>query len=199
MHSQQISSPYSITKRDGITDFNIDTLARDPSIIVGYPYPPGDSFFYVDDTLDIRPGDLIMYSTEAENDPNLIKNSCAELHKARREQQKYEPGSQLHQVWQTEINRHQLEVMKFYQGRKKVKSQRQVASVDKARGLIVVTEPFKFGYKPKILGAVARVVGFAQETIDEVATDRMHKLGKKIYGSDDWQSEYLATGQLPAL
>jgi hypothetical protein len=49
------------------------------------------------------------------------------------------------------------------------------------------------------LGAVARVLGFAQETINEVATEKMHKLGKKIYGSDDWQSEFTATGKLPSL
>lgn len=188
-----------IVKKDGIIDIKEDTLARDPSIIVSWPYPPGSTSFYVDDTLLIKPGDLILYSTEAENDPNYLSQRSAELFKSRQLLAKLIPGTPSYKELEAEIKQLSDHLVNYHQGRKRVKSERTVAFVDPVKRLIGVTEPFTFGYKPRVFGSVVRIVGFREDGVDEPTTDLIHKKAKKLYGSYDWESEWKATGAFPAL
>lgn len=190
---------FNIAVGDGITEYNEEDLARDPSLIVGYPYPPGESSFYVDAVQQIRAGCRIFYSTTAENDPVQIARESAELYRARKEVQAHHPDSKAFAYWQGEIERLQASLAAYHQGRKRIKSVRQVVYVDPARNLIVVNAAFKHGYKPRVMGSVVRIVGETEDLINEVATDILHKEAKKRYGTYDWESEYNSTGKFPAL
>lgn len=189
---------FAITKRDGIIDVNEDSLARDVSIITAFPRPPGETFFHVDDILQITPGCKILFSTEAENNPAYFRQRSAELFKSRQILAKLHPGSPQYQQLSDEIFRISQHLVDYYQGRKRVKAERVVSYVDRNRQLIGVTEPFTYGYKPRVFGTVTRVLGFALNSVDEPGTDRLHKEAKKIYGND-WESEWLETKQFPDL
>lgn len=190
---------YNLSIADGITEYSEDELARDPSLIVGYPYPPGDSSFYVDDVLQIQVGNKIFYSTEAETDPAQIARESAELFRARAEVKALAPGSRAFNDRTADVARLEESLHLYHQKRKRIKSLRVVTYVDRVRNLIAVNESFKYGYKPRVMGSVVRVTGFVEEMINEVATDKLHKEAKKRYGSYDWESEYNATGKFPAL
>lgn len=175
---------------DGIVHVPSRCLARDPSLVVGYPYPPGDDFLYVDDVLQIRPGDRIIYSTEAENDPAEIQRQSAQLHVARQQLRLAPKGTPMREHWATQTRNLMESLMDYQEGVKRIKSMRTVLSVDKAKNLIVVTESFKFSYKPRVLGGVCRVVGFIEDLVDEPGSDKLHKNLVNIYGTN-WESEYL--------
>lgn len=177
----------NIEKADGIIEFSTDHLAFDPSLILGYPHPPGSNYFYVDNLFEIQAGCKIFYSTEAENNPQIIRQSLVDLHKARRELAKYPPAATLYRYWQLEVAKCERSVTQFYQGRKLIKSLRIVSMVDRSRHLIVVREPFAEGYKPKVMGFVVRITGFESDQIDEQATDRFHKKAKEELGYD-WEN-----------
>lgn len=177
-----------IATADGVTHYNEDVLAEDPSVITADPYPPGDDFFYVDDIKQIKPGNRIFYSTTAENYPTFVNRDTALLHKARNERKKYHPESPLYAHFDEEVKRLEKSVMEYYQGRVRIKSIRTVAYVDPHRNLVRVTEGFKYGYKPRILGAVVRIVGFTDDMINEISTDRLEKGLKKHYGAS-WESD----------
>lgn len=190
---------YNLSIADGIVEYNEDELARDPSLIVGYPYPPGESSFYVDDVLQIAVGSKIFYSTEAENDPAQIARESAELFRARNKARECAPGSKAFDHWKSEIDRLEKSLHLYHQKRKRIKSVRTVTYVDKSRNLIAVNAPFKYGYKPRVMGSVVRITGFTEDMINEIATDKLHKEAKKRYGTYDWQSEYSATGKFPTV
>lgn len=189
--------PLNITKRDGIVDFDAASLARDVSIIVAWPYAPGDNTFYVDDTLQIEAGCKILYSTEAENNPAYFRESAVRLHKSRQILANLLPGSRAHAELQAEIYTLSQHLVDYYQGRKRVKAERIVTYVDPARRLIVVDESFKYGYKPRVFGTVTRITGFVQSSVDEPGSEALDKEARKLYGQD-WESEWRA-GQLPHL
>lgn len=187
----------NIHKSEGIVDYSEDSLARDASLIVAHPYPPGDTFFYVDDPLQIKAGDKILYSTEAENNPAFFHDAASKLYRARIQQARLLPVAPQYQELADEIYRLTQMLVNYYQGRKRVKAERLVSYVDPARKLIAVDKPFTHGYKPRVMGSVVRILGFRQDSVDEPTTDKLHKEAKKRYGSYDWQSEWRATGSFP--
>lgn len=189
----------NLNKADGIVSFNTEVLADDPCLIVGFPYPPGRDFFYVDDVLQIKAGCRIFYGTEAERNPQYIQKDLTELLRARKELAKYLPGTKLYNDWAQEVNRLSESVIAFSQGQKRVKSLRTVRYVDPKRKLIVVKDDFIAGFKPRVMSHVVRVVGFKDDQVNEVITDKIHKVAKELYGGYDWESEYKATGKLPNL
>ena len=178
----------SVSAADGITEYSEEILARDPSVILAHPYPPGKDCFYVDDVKQIAPGDRIFYSTTAENYPSFVTQDTAALHRAHNELKKYTPGSTLHAHFYEEVKRLESAVIGYHQGHIYIKSMRTVAYVDKLRNLIAVTEGFTYGYAPRVMGAVVRIMGFEEDMINEVATDRLEKGLKKHYGAD-WESD----------
>lgn len=189
----------SITKADGFVDYKDDSLARDPSLIVAYPYPPSGCVFYVDDTLQIQAGEKILYSTEAENNPVWLTEASALLFRLRLERSRLLPSSPQAAALQADIDSVAQRVVDYHQGRKRVKAERVVAYVDPARKLIAVTEPFTHGYKPRVMGTVVRILGFVEDAVDEKTTDELHKKANKLYGSYDWESEWKATGHFPKI
>lgn len=199
MLPRTLDNPYNIKKWDGIVGWNKDSLAKDPSIIVPTPRGPGESFFHVDNVLQIRAGDYIFYSSEAENDPIAARQAYAELLKARRERDKLPPELNAYKHWDAEVERLQRISMAFHENRRQVRSVRIVIMADPRRNLIAVNQPFTYGHKPRILGICCRIIGFLEEQIDEPTTDKLHKEAKKLYGSYDWESEFTATGAFPAL
>ena len=184
----------NIDRADGIVEYPDEQLARDPSTIIGYPAPPGKHFFYVNELNQIAAGSQIFYSTEGETDPATVKVEMAQLFKAQKERNKYPEGSSLRALWDADVARLGNSLVTFWQGHRRIKSLRTVASVDKATGLVVVTEPFLEGYKPRVLGAVVRVVSFEVDQIDEIRTDRFHKAMAKHYGSTDWENDLKTHG-----
>lgn len=188
------SSLLNIDSADGIVSYSMEQLARDPSIIVGHPAPPGGHFFYVNELNQIQSGDQIFFSTEAENDPATVRKEMAELHQAQKQRSRFPQGTEMWKRWHAEVNRLGDALVEFWQGQRRIKSLRTVASVDHNRNLIAVTKPFELGYRPRVLGAVVRVVGFEEDKVDEVRSDKFHKAMQKHYGSNDWESDLKAYG-----
>jgi hypothetical protein len=173
-----------------VVPVSIDELARDPSTVVATPYPPGSSYFYVDDVKKIVPGCRILYLSQSENVPIAVQTLCKDLYQARREHLKYTPG-EIYQRWVDEILRLEDELAAWVEAGAYSKSWRRVSYVDPARKLIAVTEPFLDGHRPRILGYCVRITGKQNNFIDEPNTDKFHKIGKVLYGAD-WQSEFKA-------
>lgn len=195
----QSNNPYalSIKKGAGLVDYREDSLARDASLVVAYPYPPGDHFFYVDDTLQIRAGDKILFSTAAENSPDYFRAAAAHLYRLRVEQARLLPIVPAYAQMQADIDILSAQLVDYYQGQKRVKSERVVAYVDPARKLITVTEAFDIGFKPRVMGAVTRILGFVEDTVDEPTTEKLHTEAGKLYGGYDWEAEWRETGKFP--
>lgn len=119
--------------------------------------------------------------------------ATAELHRANKEMGKYSPGSPLHKHWYEESERLSASVMSYYQGEIRIKSIRTVGYVNKERNLIRFTTGFKYGYRPRVMGAAVRILGFENDMINEIATDRLHKGLKQHYGAD-WESDFTNYG-----
>lgn len=192
-------SPFNLTCQDGIVAWKKDSLASDPSIIVGYPRAPGSFFFHVDDVLQIKPGNLILFSTEAETSPDRVRKACVALHKGRKDFERLIPGDSRADDLKADIERLETEIFQYYNGEKQVMSLRQVLSVDKARKLIVIKDSFIEGYYPRVFGHCSRVLGFVEEMVSEKDTDKLHELARKVYGSYDWEAEFNETGKFPTL
>lgn len=192
-------TPFELTKQDGIIEFDETRLSGDPSVVVPYPSPPGETFFHVDDLKGIRPGQKIQFVPECANDPAHIRRTLADLHLAHKQIKLFPSETNAYWDWAKQIQDLEKVCLNFYSGRYNARSERIVQMIDSSRNLIVVTQPFGHGYKPRIMGAVFRIDGFSENAIDEISTDRLHKKAKEIYGSHDWQSEFTATGKFPAI
>ncbi|MEZ0371706.1 MAG: hypothetical protein ACAI44_21620 [Candidatus Sericytochromatia bacterium] len=129
----------NIDRADGIVEYPDEQLARDPSTIIGYPAPPGERFFYVNELNQIGPGCQLFFSTEAETDPATVRVEMARLFEAQKQRAKYPEGSPLRATWEQEVAKLGESLVTFWQKRRRIKSIRTVASVDKQRNLIVVT------------------------------------------------------------
>lgn len=191
-------TPFALKKEDGIVEHDERRLAGDPSVVIAYPNPPGETFFHVDNLKDIRPFQKLTYTPESANDPVHIRRTLAELHQAHRQIKLFRFETEAYWKWAKAISKLERQCMEFYTGHQSAKAICQVQHVETSRNLVVVTEPFGLGLKPRVMGAVFRVTGFTESAIDEIGTDRLHKKAKEIYGTG-WESEFIATGKFPDL